>query len=292
MRNSLLATGINGLVGSKFKNDFSDSYQFDSLDISDPQNRVDITDINQVMAAFEASKARYVLHLAAYTDVTGAWNQRGDKNGLAYKVNVTGTQNIVSACREHNVHLIHISTDYVFDGTKETLYTENDTVHPIEWYGETKALAEEVVTNSAIDWTILRIDQPFRSDSFPRQDIAHRIISGLETATLYPQFTNHFFGPTFIDDFAKVIDWVIRTKTTGLFNASSGEKWSDFAFAQAVAKQIGSTTSIKPGNLDEYLKTLDRPYQKNTAMDTSKLQSKLDFSLRDIASALSEVTSN
>lgn len=291
MSKSMYATGINGLVGSKFQSQFASTYTIHSLDIADPQTPVDITNAEQVLSALSSDpEAKYVLHLAAFTNVTEAWKQNGDRSGIAYKVNVEGTQNIVNACQQLGLHLIHVSTAYVFDGEKDGLYTERDTVSPIEWYGQTKALAEELIMNSSIDWTILRIDQPFRDDDFPRQDIAHRILDGLKTNMLYPQFTNHYFGPTYINDFSKVIDWVVRTKATGLYNASSGEQWSDFEFATAIANMRGMTTEIQKGDLDEYLKSLDRPYQRNTAMDTTKLQAALDFKLTPISKALAQVS--
>ena len=288
-KQSLIATGLNGLVGSKFATDFSDSYFFDRMDISDKDNPVDITNIEQVRAVFKNSSAKFVLHLAAFTNVNAAWEQSGDKEGLAYQVNVEGTKNIIKACKEFNKHLIHISTAYVFDGEKEGLYKEDDKLSPIEWYGQTKADAEEAVKESDIDWTILRIDQPFRSDEFPKVDIVHRIIDGLKKGTLYPQFTDHYFGPTFIDDFAKVIDWVIRTKASGLYNATSGEQWSDFDFATLVNETLNLNGEVKKGKLEDYLKTISRPYQKNTALDSSKLVSQLDFKLTSITEAVKQV---
>jgi dTDP-4-dehydrorhamnose reductase len=185
--------------------------------------------------------------------------------------------------------MIHISTAYVFDGKSEGLYTEQEPMKPIEWYGQTKAWAEEVVRESDIDWTILRIDQPFRSDQFPKVDIAHRIVEGLKDGTLYPQFTNHYFGPTFIDDFAKIIDWIVRTKTTGLYHATSGEKWSDWEFAKLINQTLKLDGEIKEGDLDEFLKTISRPYQRNTALDSSKLIKMLDFKLRTVSEAIETI---
>jgi len=286
-KKSLIATGLNGLVGSKFATDFADQYQYDRMDVSDKNNPVDITNLDQIRKVFERSEAESILHLAAFTNVNAAWEQSGDKTGLAYQVNVEGTKNLVKACQEYGKHLIHISTAYVFDGEKEGLYTEEDQINPIEWYGKTKAWAEEAIKGSEIDWTILRIDQPFRSDPFPKVDIAHRIIDGLKKDTLYPQFTNHYFGPTFIDDFAKVIDWVIRTKTKGLFNATSGEKWSDYDFAKLINEKLNLGGEVNKGDLDEYLKTISRPYQRNTALDSSKLIKMLDFKLNTIEEAVS-----
>jgi len=285
----ILGSGLKGLVGSKFVKDFSDKYSFDSLDVSDPDQPVDITKPEQIKKAFADSSAKIMLHFAAYTNVTGAWEQTDDKQGLAYQVNVVGTQNIVAACQEFGIHLVHISTAYVFDGKNESLYAEQDTPNPIEWYGQTKLWAEEVVQKSQIPWTILRIDQPFRSDLFFKVDVVHQIINGLLNNSLAPQFTDHYFGPTFIDDFAKVLDWVIRTKTTGLFHASSGEKWSDYEFAKLIKQTLELSGHIDQGKLIEYLKTINRPYQKNTALDTSKLKALLDFKLNTIEQAVASL---
>lgn len=289
MKQAILVTGSNGLVGSKFTQLFLDSYSFITLDISDAENPVDITNSAQVLKALENSDVQHVVHYAAYTDVTGAWKQNGDKTGSAYQVNVNGTKNIIAACEKTNKHLIHISTAYVFDGEKDTLYTEEDPLSPIEWYGHTKAEAEKSITDSSCAWTILRIDQPFRSDTQVRPDVVRRIAQGLSENNLYPQFTNHYFGPTFIDDFAKVVDFMIRTNTKGIFNASSGEKWTDFDFAQLVKRTLNLSGDVHPGDLHEYLKNLDRPYQKNTAMDVSKLKQLIDFELQSVESALKTV---
>lgn len=286
MKQTLLATGINGLVGSRFAKLFSNNYEFESLDIASQANPVDITDESSINNALKNSTSDYIVHLAAYTDVTGAWKQQGDKFAPAYKVNVNGTKNIIKACKNYGKHLIHVSTAYVFNGEKQDFYTENDQLSPIEWYGQTKAEAEMAVNSSDISWTILRIDQPFRPDVFDRPDSVRRIINGLKNDSLYPQFTNHYFGPTFIDDFSKVIDWVIRTKSKGIYNSSSGEKWTDYDFANLINNNFKFEKIVKKGDLNEYLKTLDRPYQRNTALNIDKLKSEIDFELKTVQSAI------
>lgn len=300
----LITTGLNGLVGSKFAKDFADKYSFVSLDVRNPKNPVDITNYESVIKAFEkAPKTKFVFHLAAFTDVTRAWQERNNKNGLAYQVNVVGTKNIVKACQQTNKHLIHISTAYVFNGEKKELYLETDKMSPIEWYGKTKAWAEKAVMSSNIKWTILRIDQPFRSDNFEKVDILHRIVSGLQNGNLPPMFIDHHFGPTYIDDFAKVVDFFIRTGKTGLFHASSGEQWTDYKFAKLIKKQLEvrltkkraalqikeKLQKIKIAKLEEYLKTLNRPYQQNTAMNCKKLTKILDFKMKSVEEAVGEV---
>jgi dTDP-4-dehydrorhamnose reductase len=286
-KTSLLTTGLNGLVGSKLAQVYADQYDFSNLDISHPTQPTDITNYDQVLAAFENSPAEWVVHFAAFTDVTAAWQQTGDKNGPAYKVNVVGTQNIVKAAEITHKKIIHLSTAFVFDGKKTDLYTESDTPQPIEWYGQTKLEAEQVVQNSQSPWCILRIDFPFRSDAFPRPDIVRKTVANIDKG--YPLFTDHHFGPTYIDDFVKVIDWVIRTNQTGLFHASNGESWTDFDFATAIVKAQQLRKEIKSGSLAEYLKTTNRPYQQNTALDCSKLIKAIDFALTPINEALTKV---
>ena len=286
---TVYGTGLTGLVGSKFLAEYETSYDCLALSSSHPDSPVDITHYDELAQAVSQKSGQFFLHLAAFTDVTKAWEQRNDKNGMAYQVNVIGTQNVVKVCQEFGLHLIHVSTAYVFDGTKEEPYLETDPVSPIEWYGQTKAEAEEAVMSSSLDWTVLRIDQPFRSDPFPKKDVAHKIIDGLQSNQLYPQFTNHHFGPTFIDDFVKVIDWVMRTKTTGLYHASSGEMWTDFDFASEIKKAHQLPGEVKAGDLQAYLKTLNRPYQRNTALNCSKLTQELDFQQKSIIEAIREI---
>lgn len=287
----ILTTGLNGLIGSKLAKDFDQTYQFENLDLLHPTQPVDITQYDQIMVRFEAAaSAKYVVHFAAYTDVTGAWNQRDDKTGVAYKVNVGGTENLIKACAATGKHLIHISTAYVFDGKKTQPYLETDPASPIEWYGQTKAWAEEAVQSSNIPWTMLRIDMPFRSDAFPKIDYAHKLIKGMTEGKLYPQFNNHYVGPTFIDDFVKVIDFIIRTKTAGLFHASSGEQWTDYDFAKMVSEKLNLGFDVTAGDLTAYLATLERPYQQNTALNCDKLKQVLDFKLNTVTEAIGKLT--
>lgn len=283
----LIGTGLNGLVGSKFNQLYQTSYEFESIDVSDPNHPIDITNYDQLATAITTSEASAVLHCAAYTDVTGAWQQRGDKQGSAYRVNVTGTKNLVNLCEQTNKHLIHLSTAFVFDGENPGLYAETDTPHPIEWYGQTKWEAEQLVMAAKCPWTILRIDFPFRLDEFPKPDIVRKTVASLKNG--YNLFTDHWFGPTLIEDLAKVIDWSIRTQATGLYHASSGEKWSDFDLAQAILELHQLPYQLKSGSLDDYLRTVNRPYQRNTALDISKLVSQIDFALQSVRQGLAAV---
>jgi dTDP-4-dehydrorhamnose reductase len=286
----VIITGANGLIGSSCCKLLENQYQFTKLDISDPDYPVDITDVGSVMNALKKSSATHLIHLAAFTDVTAAWQQSGDKTGMAYKVNVKGTENLVKACNETGKHIINVSTSYVFDGEKSDQYTELDSPNPIEWYGETKALAEKYIQEHADSWTIFRIDQPFKAEKFAKQDLAHKVGAEIQAHALPPQFEDHYLGPTWIPDFIKIIEWAVRTSSKGLYHASSGETWTNLEFAQKVAEILQPDYKVQSSKLSDYLKSNKRPYQKNTALNCQKLFSELDFTTISIASALEKVT--
>ena len=283
----ILGTGLSGLVGSKFVDLFSQKYSFSNLDLS---VGVDITDIESVRAKVKQSTSPVIIHMAAFTDATKAWEQSGDTHGICYKVNVLGTENIAKAAAEFGKHMIHISTAFVFDGNKQTMYVEDDNTSPIEWYGYTKAKAEEVVQASQASWTIFRIDQPFRSDVFEKKpDTAHRLITGLTQGTLYPQFIDHWFSPTILEDFSRVLDWAVQDKPQGIFHATSGVKVSDFEYATMIKEALHIDGEIKQGKLAEYLHTINRPYQKNTAMSSEKLKSETNIAFTPLHQALEQL---
>ena len=281
----LLITGNNGLIGSKFAQIYADTYQLETFDISDPIFPIDITDEQAVSPFCQNSTAKTCWHLAAFTDVTAAWEQRGDKNGLAYKINVTGTEVLSRAAAKYGKHLILISTAYVFDGKKESLYNEADKPIPIEWYGQTKAMAEDIITAAKHPWSILRIDQPFRSDPFAKLDIAHKFAQKIAAGEA-KLFDNHYFGPTFIDDFVRVLDFFVQTQTPGIFHASSGEKWSDYEFGRAVQNALKLPGKIEKSDLVTYQRQQVRPYQTNTALSIEKLMKILPFKQRSITETL------
>lgn len=267
---SILGTGLSGLVGSKFVSTYADKYSFENMDLT---NGVDILNEDQVMDKVASSDSEIILHFAAFTDVTKASEQEGDKEGAAYKVNVIGTRNMVAAAKKYGKHLIHISTAYVFDGEKDSPYQETDSTHPIEWYGQTKAWAEDEVTNGDISYTIMRIDRPYRLDEFPKLDLLHKVIDRLKSDTLPPQFVDTSWTPTSIEKFCDILDFVIEHKPQGIYHATTEDIFSDYTFALWVKHEYNMPGDVKKGSLTEYLKTSNRPYQRNTALDTIKLRS-------------------
>jgi len=147
MKKKIIGTGLSGLVGSRIRELTNDKFHWVDFSL---ETGIDILDFSLLKEAFETHKdAEGVVHLAAFTDTNAAWQQRGDKKGLCYRLNVEGTRNIVDLCRRYKKYLVYISTDFVFDGKKKGAYSEEDKPDPIEWYGYTKFLGEQVVEKVA-----------------------------------------------------------------------------------------------------------------------------------------------
>jgi dTDP-4-dehydrorhamnose reductase len=286
---TIVITGGKGLIGSVFVTEFADSFNFVHLDVSDPVHPVDITDQIAVIRAVEQSGAAAIVHLAAFTDVNAAWEQSGDTSGLAYRVNVTGTRNIAEAAKQLHIPLIHLSTAYVFDGKHTEPYPESAAPNPIEWYGQTKAMAEEVVQSMSSPWCILRIDQPFALSRPVRPDVVRRLSEKLLAGTAPPQFVDHTFGPTVIEDLAIVLAWVIQTSQVGLWHATANEQWTDFEFAKSAQAALNLPGIVHEGSLAAYLQSTNRPYQQNTALDSSRLHKAVPFTMRTVGTALASI---
>ncbi len=263
-------TGLSGLVGSKLVEALSGSYRFVNLDLSRGVDILDADTLEKVVT--EEGPGAALIHLAAFTDANAAAEQNGDTSGVAYQVNVVGTENIARLCKRHSLHLIHLSTSYVFDGTKQGPYTESDIPSASEWYGYTKQKAEEVVAEITPDATIFRISFPYRLDEFPKPDIWRKMRSALEAGKSGPFFADHFFTLTPLDWFAKVMSWAVRTKPAGVYHATTDTVYTDLTLAQEVARSLGIDRELEGSSVVEYNKTAVRPYQPNLVLSNDRLK--------------------
>ena len=160
----IFGVGITGLVGSRIQALLHGSLEFTSLSSEDGINIVDPSTLSILR---EDKDHSIVLLLAAKADVDGCESDKAQgENGDAYKINVLGTQNVLNAARIGGKKVIYISTDFVFGGTppREDGYTEDDTPDPVNWYGQTKLMAEEEVKHSGLEYIIMRIAYPYRKE--------------------------------------------------------------------------------------------------------------------------------
>ena len=160
-RHKVIGTGLSGLVGSRVTQLLSSQFEFEDLSLS---KGVDITNQDQIKEIISSSTSPLILHMAAKTDVDSCEDDKflGDE-GTAWKVNVEATANIAQIARLTGKRVIYISTDFVFDGTKEG-FTEEDEPNPVNWYAQTKYEGEKIIGELKTPWIIARIAYPYRAN--------------------------------------------------------------------------------------------------------------------------------
>ena len=146
----ILVTGASGQLGMTIRDRSKTFPKFDFEFCN--SNELDISNREIVTSAFHKKKFDYCINCAAYTNV----EQAEKTPEMAFKVNAEGVKNIALACKQNSVKLIHISTDYVFDGEKDKPYTVKDTPNPINEYGKSKLLGEQYIQEILDDYFIIR----------------------------------------------------------------------------------------------------------------------------------------
>lgn len=265
----LIVTGLSGLIGSRFAERARGAYALVNVDISEG---IDITNEAQVAKVFDEHRdAEAVIHLAAFTNVSGAYAETGNEEGPCYRINVIGTRNIAQACAARGLHLIHVSTDFVFDGTKEEPYTEEDETHPIEWYGQTKLWAEEEVKKIP-NCTIIRIAFPYAAGPAPKLDLVQSVLKDLKEGKTIYRFTDQVTTPTFVGDVADALFLLAKLKPNHeIFHVTGSTYLSPYELGLKVAKAFECDAAlVQPSSLAEYLKKDPRPRQKSVKLSNAK----------------------
>jgi len=287
----IIGTGLSGLVGSRIVELLKDKFEFVDFSLD---SGVNILDKENLATAFEQNKdAIAVLHLAAFTDTNAAWEQRDNKDGLCYQLNVVGTQNILDLAQKYNQYFIYISTDFVFDGAKTTPYLETDTPNPIEWYGQTKYLGEKLIQDSGYqNYNISRITYPYRAAFEPKVDIVRKVIAKLKNQEEVKMFSDQICTYTFIDDIANAIGYFLDNKTTGIYHLVGSTSHTPYDMCLKIAEVFGLDKSlISASSLDEFIKSQpadSRPWQKTLITSNEKLKS-LGIQMKSLEEGLAEI---
>lgn len=281
---SLILTGATGLIGSRFVELYSDQFEIHNLDLA---TGVDITNPAQVEPFISTHPATALIHLAAFTDTAKAESEAGNKEGICYRVNVVGTENIANSCRDHNIFMIHVSTDFVFDGTKTEPYVESDPRSPLGWYGTTKALAEETVEKSGVKYAIARLSYPYRANFDQKPDLIKKIREALSTHTLTPRFSDTLITPTFVDDIARGFARLATLQPEGIYHLVGTGSISPYDLAREVAVAYDlDPTDVVASSLAEYKKNHGGSFVKNGAMSNAMTKKVLDIEIVDLKTGL------
>ena len=280
---TILLTGANGLLGQKITKLSLDRPAIKLIATSKGNNKnplrggylyhpLDITDFNELQKAFEKFKPTAVINSAAMTNVDACELNPDQSKSL----NVSAVQSLCELCKIYNARLIHISTDFIFDGEKGP-YKETDKPNPLSVYGKHKLDAENIVLNASIPHTILRTVLLYGTvPDLSRTNIVLWVKDSLTAQKNINVVTDQFRTPTFAEDLADGVMLVLLNKASGIYNISGAEQFSIHDIATRVADFWKlDKTLITPTSSQTLSQPAKRP--PKTGFIILKAQSELNY---------------
>lgn len=243
----ILVTGCNGQLGRAVRAVYAgEDVEFINTDVAEADGirALDITDVNAVCSLVEEAKPDVIINCAAHTNVDACETQWD----AAYRINALGPRNLSIAAAKTGAKLIHVSTDYVFEGNGTKPYTEFDEIHPISAYGKTKAEGERFVRDFAGKYFIFRTawlygDGKNFVKTMLRLSESHDEVSVVE---------DQQGSPTSALELARAIRHFEPTENYGIFHATceGATNWADFA--EEIFARAGKKTKVRHVTSEEY----------------------------------------
>ena len=202
------------------------------------KEELDITNTEDVLSYGEINRPDVIINCAAVTD-TKLCEAEPE---LAYRVNALGARNLSLVARKHNAKIVQISTDDVFDGKKETPYTEFDDTHPLTVYGRSKRAGENYVKEFTHKHFIIRSTWVYGEG----KNFVNALLQTAETETEAAIPTDQFGSPTSAKDLARIILHLIKTNEYGTYHATCKGKCSRYEFAEEILKLSGKQLKLIP----------------------------------------------
>ena len=246
----ILITGAGGMLGHDVQR-AAEAAGHEPIAV--PRSSLDITDAHAVMNAVAAAAPDVVVNCAAWTDVDGAEARPED----ALAVNGAGAGHVAAAALAAGAWTIHVSTDYVFDGSKSEPYVESDPVAPVSAYGRSKLAGEEAVTRAApARHTVVRSSWLFgaRGKCFPKTIL--RLAEDRDTLSVV---ADQVGCPTFTGHLGQALVELAETPRRGILHVAAGGACSWYEFAAAVVAAGGVRCEVRPIGTAEYPTPARRP---------------------------------
>lgn len=255
----ILLTGETGLIGSRFLDFFKKDVELlDIKPVGLSHQEYDLEDFPKVREVILRERPSAILHFAAFTDVDGAELQRGDVNGLCWRLNVKATRDLADLANKIGSKIIYVSTDFVFDGRNGPYKEEDEVAHSendVSWYAWTKLMGEKAVKDCGAPFLIARTSYPYRANYQGKLDFVRNIIARLKNNNLYPMFDDQFLTPTFIDNFSKALIQLIKKDQSDIWHLSDSTVVSSYLAAKEIAEIFGyDPKKIEKGSLLEFQK--------------------------------------
>ena len=269
----IMVTGCNGQLGRQIQKEYeNDEAMLVCTDIND----LDISDHARVMEFVCDLRPDVIMNCAAFTAVDAcerAWDP-------AYRINAIGPRNLAIAAHAAGAKLMHISTDYVFEGNAAQPYTEFDAVHPVSAYGKTKLEGERFVQQFADRYFILRTAWLYGDG----KNFARTMLALSEKYEQVRVVDDQYGSPTSTAELAKVMHLLEPTDNYGLFHATCEGSCSWADFAEEVFRLTGKPTKVTRVTTEEYGSPTKRPAY--SVLDNYMLRLTTDYRMADWKDAL------
>lgn len=283
MMSNVFITGANGLLGQHLVEFFSQVHKVLASDLGpDPSflfshvryEPVDILDKEKLSSLTTSFKPDLIINAAAYSDVDGC---EIDKQ-KAWGVNVKAIESLIEICKKEKTKLIHISSDYVFDG-RDGPYSEDDRPNPISYYGQTKLEGELKIKAGGIGFLIIRTNVLYGVALGVNPNFFTWVFNKLKNDERIKVVTDQFNNPTLVDDLARAILELTSQKFSGIINIAGSEYLSRYDFAQKIAEEFElDRDKIEPINTQDLKQKAPRPLKGGLRIDLAKKTLKTDLS--------------
>lgn len=243
MKKKILVTGSNGLLGQKLVALLASDNEIELIATSRGGNRIlkvtgftyepmDITSAKDVMRVFGKFKPEVVINTAAMTNVDACESDKKE----CWLLNVTAVEHLIAASKKHETHLIHLSTDFIFDGEAGP-YKETDKPNPLSYYGESKLAAEKLLQNATCTWAIARTIIVYGIvEDMSRSNIVLWAKGALEKKQKLTIVNDQFRSPTLAEDLAKGCVLIAKKQAVGIYHLSGKDTMSIVDLVRRVAK--------------------------------------------------------
>jgi dTDP-4-dehydrorhamnose reductase len=244
----ILVTGSEGQLGSDLLKILPAKHQVIGCDIQD----WDITDLKSTLENVGRIRPEVLVNAAAYTDVDGC-----ELNpDLAYRVNTLGAHNLAIACQKLGAVMVHVSTDFVFDGEKGSPYLEFDQPRPLSVYGKSKLASEQWVAAVLNTYFIVRTAWLYGKKG---KNFVKTILKLAEEKDVLRVVDDQVGSPTYSWDLAQKIAELIETEAYGIYHVTNSGQTSWCEFAKEILRLAGKNVKVEPISSEELARPAARP---------------------------------
>jgi len=264
----ILVLGHRGMLGC----DIVDRLSLDHDVVGKDIDEFDITVPEECIRVVAEIQPEVVVNAAAYTDVDGCETKRE----TCFSVNADGVKFVALACRDKHIKIVHFSTDYVFNGTKETPYKENDECDPINVYGKSKLEGERCLQNLSNNFIIIRTAWLYGKNG---KNFVNTIVGKAKEEATLRVVHDQMGSPTYTVDLATAVHVLINGYHRGLFHVTNRGRCTWYEFALKILEYANITdVRVDPITTDEFPRAASRP--RYSVLSSKKFSEQVNRTMR------------